>query len=155
MSCCCRCAAFVALLAAARLTGAQVSNTPITSSTTDCPIVGGVHVSVTARDSGRAAPRELVRVDRTTAVDTTFTFNVAERRWSFASLAASAAAGVADTLRGRWYLCAGAGVGLVRPRLVIQGARGQVRLRASLAELTAALARSQPRGGSRTPPRRT
>ena len=121
-----------------------------------CPIVGGVSVSVTARDSGTAAPRELVRVDRNASVDTTFAFNVTERRWALAELAASVAAGVADTVRGKWYLCAGAGVGLIRPTLIVRGARGQVRIRASLAELSRALGSRTPQSNpTRTPPRRS
>ena len=122
----------------------------------ECPVVGGVSVSVTARDSATVAPRELVRVDRNTSIDTTFTFNVTERRWSLAELAASVAAGVADTVRGKWYLCAGAGVGLTRPTLVVRGARGQIHLRASLAELSRALGSRTPQSNpTRTPPRRS
>ena len=139
------------LLALATSVSAQAAPTPAT----DCPVVGGIRVSVTSRDTGRATPRELVRVDRRTSVDTTFRFDVAERRWSLASLAASAAAGLADTVRGRWYLCAGAAVGLTRPTLVIRGARGEVRLRASLAALSRALEGSRRTGSSRIPPTRS
>jgi hypothetical protein len=142
------------LLAVAAPTGAQV-RTPVPGPATDCPVVGGVRVSVTARDTGRAIARERVRVDRSTAVDTVFRFDVAERRWALAELAASVAAGLADTTRGRWYLCAGAGAGLTRPTLVVRGVRGQIRLRASVAELSRALGSSRPPSDRlRTPPRR-
>jgi hypothetical protein len=121
-----------------------------------CPVVGGVSLSVTARDTGATASRDLVRVDDNRSVDTAFAFNVIERRWALAELAASVAAGLADTIRGKWYLCAGAGVGLTRPTLVVRGARGQIRLRASLAELSRALGSRTPRSDpTRTPPRRS
>jgi len=149
-----RAATFLAVAAPA---GAQVSRAATAGSATDCPVVGGVRVSVTARDTGRAAaPRELVRVDRGTTVDTTFTFNVVERRWTFAELAASVAAGLTDSTRGRWYLCAGAGAGLTRPTVVVRGVRGSVRLRASVAELSRALGSSRPQSDRpRTPPKRS
>jgi hypothetical protein len=153
--CCHRSVGVAILLAVAKPAGAQVAGAPATDTATDCPVVGGVRASVTARDTGRAVPRELVRVDRRTSVDTTFTFDVGERRWNFASLAASVAAGLADTVRGRWYLCAGAAVGLTRPTIVVRGARGEVRVRASLAQLSRALQPSRPTGRPRTPPRRS
>jgi hypothetical protein len=137
---------------------AQQAAPPPAGSAADCPVVGGVRVSVTTRDTGKAAaaPRERVRIDRRTAVDTTFTFNVAERRWVLAELAASVAAGLADTARGRWYLCAGGAVGLRRPTLVVRGARGQIRLRASVDTLSRALGPRQTESGRpRTPPRRS
>jgi hypothetical protein len=137
---------------------AQQGTLPPAGSAADCPVVGGVRVAVTARDTGRApaAPRELARIDRRTAVDTTFTFDVAERRWVLAELAASVAAGLADTARGRWYLCAGGAVGLRRPTLVVRGARGQIRLRASVDALSRALGPGQTESGrQRTPPRRS
>jgi hypothetical protein len=142
---------------AASAAHAQAARTSPAGSASACPVVGGIAASVTVRDTGRAArPRELVRVDRRTAVDTTFTFNVAERRWSLSELAASVAAGLADSARGRWYLCAGAAVGLRRPTLVVRGARGQIRLRASLEELSRALESRRPETRRpSTPPRRS
>lgn len=152
----CHVAAGVALLlAAGRPVGAQSSPASPGGSATDCPVIGGVRVSVTARDTAGAPLRELVRIDRSASVDTTFRFDVSERRWILSSLAASAAAGLTDTTRGRWYFCAGAAVGLTRPTLVIRGARGVVRLRASLAELSRALERSRATDRSRAPLRRS
>ena len=146
----------VVIAVAAPFVGAQTPIASASRSAAECPVVGGVSASVTVRDTVGATPRDLVRVDRNTGVDTTFRFNVDERRWSVAEMAASAAAGLADTVRGKWYLCAGAGVGLQRPTLVIRGARGQIRLRASLAELSRALGpRTQPADPTRTPPRRS
>lgn len=125
-------------------------------SAAECPVVGGVAASVTVRDTAGGPSRDILRVERNTSIDTTFTFNVVERRWAPAELAASAAAGLADSVRGKWYLCAGAGVGLSRPTLVVRGARGQVRLRASLADLSRALgSRARQADPIRTPPRRS
>jgi len=130
---------------------AQGASPSASGSAGHCPIVGGFSASVTARDTANsgAMARTLVRVDRRTSVDTTFRIAVAERRWALSELAASAAAGLADTMRGRWYLCAGAAVGLQRPTLVVRGARGEVRVRASLAELSRAL---EARRSAPTPP---
>jgi hypothetical protein len=155
-----RCATCVALSLAipAGAPEAQQAAPPPAGSAADCPVVGGVRVSVTARDTGRAAgaPRELARIDRRAVVDTTFTFDVAERRWVLAELAASVAAGLADTARGRWYLCAGGAVGLRRPTLVVRGARGQIRLRASVDAPSRALGPGQTESGRQhTPPRRS
>jgi hypothetical protein len=154
---CCRAALTLLMVAfAAPILGAQLSRAGEQRSAAACPVVGGVTVSVTARDTGSATPRDLVRVDRTTSVDTTFRFDVAERRWALAEMAASVAVGLADTVRGKWYLCAGAGVGLTRPTLVVHGARGQIRLRASLAELSRVLGSRTPQSDpTRTPPRRS
>jgi hypothetical protein len=77
---------------------------------------------------------------------------VTERRWTVAELGASAAAGLADTVRGRWYLCAGAAVGLHDPTLVIRGARGRVHLRASLRDLFLAPGPGQQNRAPSTPP---
>jgi hypothetical protein len=135
---------------------AQISRAADRGSAGECPVVGGISVAVTARDTAGATPRDLVRVDRNTSIDTTFSFDVSERKWAVAELAASVAAGLADTVRGKWYLCAGAGVGLNRPTLTVRGARGQVRLRASLADLSRVLGMSAPRSDpTRTPPRRS
>jgi hypothetical protein len=157
MSGCCRLgAAFLWLILVSSSASAQLSRPDTLRSSAECPIVGGVTASLTVRDSAGAPPRDIVRVDRRASVDTTFSFNVTERRWGAAELAASVAAGLADSVRGKWYLCAGAGVGLNRPTLVIRGAHGQVRLRASLAELSRALgSRAPQREPVRTPPRRS
>lgn len=149
-------AALVLIALAASSATAQRSGGASPRQGAECPMVGGISATVTVRDSANTPSRDIVRVDRNTSVDTTFTFNVAERRWSVAEMAASVAAGLADTVRGRWYLCAGAAVGLSRPTLVVRGARGQVRLRASLGDLSRLLSMRAPQGEPvRTPPRRS
>jgi hypothetical protein len=114
-------------------------------------------VSAGEAGRGRCAAEQGARVQVTTdedsawvttsrlAIDTTWRFDVAERRWSRRSFGASIAAGLGGTggaasggSRDHWWLCAGAAVGMQDPTLLVRGARGLVHLRADLTALAGA-----------------
>lgn len=107
----------------------------------DCAATGalGLRIDVgpgPARPAREASPSPYER----TSLDTTYTFDVAERRWTRPALAASVAAGTSGTDRtgAPWHACAGARVVLEGSMLVIRGARGVVRLHVALDALAAA-----------------
>lgn len=101
------------------------------ASLTSCPV------------SGAAAPADTAD---TAAIDTVYTLAVEERRWSLSDVSESVAAGVAGTENAPWHACAGAWVTLRRVEMIVEGARGTVRLRADLGPLRERLrVRRQPR----------
>lgn len=129
----------------------------------ECPVVNGLFATVSTGDSTgrRDTSGTLLRLDSRTVIDTTWRFNISERRWTKPYIVASVGAGwtgnagrtgttTAPDTRA-WSACASAAVGMRDPTIVLRGARGLVRLRADLTSL------SQVRGGVRadsTQPRR-
>ena len=138
------------------------------SASVGCPVVSGLVATVTTNespDSGVArAPRDttaarapLLQLDARHVIDTTWRFNIADRRWTRSYFAASVGAGWADgfgsgTAAGtttapdsagragshRWSACVGASIGMRDPTLVLHGARGVVHLRADVRPLARA-----------------
>ncbi|HJQ19953.1 MAG TPA: hypothetical protein VJ867_06345 [Gemmatimonadaceae bacterium] len=121
-----------------------------------CPVVDGITASVSTDDSSRAgAPAPpaapVPRLDARTAIDTTWSFNVTERTWSWPTLAASVGVGLSggsaasrsggmttapDSSAARaWSICAAASVGMRNSTLTLRGARGTVHLRADVSAL--------------------
>lgn len=122
---------------------------------TQCPVVNGIVASVTSGDSTSSrisrdtgAARRTVRA---TSIDTTWTFDIRERTWTWSSLAASVGVGLGgtsgevafagmtparDSLASRaWSVCAAASVGMQNSTLTLRGARGTVHLRANVTTL--------------------
>ena len=123
------------------------------ASARECPVVNGLLVSATTGDSARRST-PMVRLDGRTAIDTTWTFDVRDRTWSWPRFAASVGLGVTGgpaTSAGRsagmttapdsgaaaeWSVCAAASVGMRNSTLTLRGAKGTVRLRADVGQLT-------------------
>lgn len=128
-----------------------------------CPVENGLFATFSTGDrtGRRDTSNTLLRFDSRTVIDTTWRFDISERRWTRPSVVASVGAGwtgnadragttTAPDTRA-WSACASAAVGMRDPTIVLRGARGLVRLRADLTSL------SQVRGGVRadsTQPRR-
>jgi hypothetical protein len=135
-----------------------------------CPPGSGLvvrtDVGAPAMDSARAGsmqtPTRPATPDRALPVDTTFTFDIAERTWTRSYFAASLALGLGEeagttaaTSRGPWRACVGAAVLMLRPTITLRGVSGRVRLRADAGALTSAGRRTtQPRTDSTASPRR-
>ena len=132
--------------------GAQTTPTPVDSGSSACLVLNGIRIGANWGDStGTSTPRRdtsnragSFRVGGTT-IDTTFTFNVAERTWSRPSMTAYVGGGVsgrtrtaarAGDPRAVWHACAGAALRMERPTLVLRGVRGQVHLKVDLTPLT-------------------
>jgi hypothetical protein len=112
-----------------------------------CPVVSGLGLRLTTGDSGaprtRATP--VLSGDRD-LIDTTWRFDIVERRWNqpylnalvgaglAAGRTASGTTGAADSARS-WSACAGAWIELHRVNLMLRGARGVVHLRTDLRSL--------------------
>jgi hypothetical protein len=119
-----------------------------------CPVVNGLFASISTGDSAgerdtsrlRDTSNVLLRVDSRMAIDTTWRFNISERRWTRPYLVASVGAGWAGNGGASgmttapdsraWSACASAAVGMRDPTLTLRGARGLVRLRADLTSLS-------------------
>ena len=148
-----RCAALSACLTMIAMPlGAQAASAPTDSGTTACLVLNGIRLGADWGDSAAAAG---VRRDSTnragrfqiggTTLDTTLTFDVAERSWSRSSLTAYVAGGVSGRARnvanaagGRagWHVCAGVTLGMQQPTLVMRGVHGQLHLKVDLTPLT-------------------
>lgn len=106
-----------------------------------------------AEHNCRTANGVSLRLDsRPVAIDTVWRFQIAERRWSRPSYRADIGAGWTGGTEGtrgtgmtpapgeadarRWYACVGASVAMREPTLTLKGARGLVRLRVDLNELS-------------------
>jgi hypothetical protein len=118
-----------------------------------CPVESGVFASFSAGDSSpgsrASGPTGGLRLDANSVIDTTWRFDVQERRWSRPYLTASIAAGwtqgtqtsgtttAPDASAARsWNVCAGVAIGMRDPTLVVRGARGLVHLRADLRSIS-------------------
>ena len=142
-------AALVLLVAVAASSAAQQG--PPTN--VGCPVSSGLVATVFTGDSTRArrdtnAARPLLKLDARHAIDTTWRFDIAERRWTRPYFGASIGAGWAEGFGGtaasgtttapdsararRWSACAGVSIGMRDPTLVLRGARGVVHLRADV-----------------------
>ena len=119
---------------------------------TDCPVAKGLVIQ-TSTDSVRVNPKGSasggLHIDSRQAIDTTWTFDIAERRWTRPYFSALIGAGWAsdahgtgttsapDSLAARgWSACAGARIDMRDPTLVLRGARGRVHLRADVRSLS-------------------
>jgi hypothetical protein len=101
---------------------------------------GGARPDGARPDSARPDTSRAPTARRTSlALDTTYTFDVAERTWTRTNIEASVAAGAAGSRPsgGRWNVCAGARAFLESATLTIRRARGTVRLHVSLEPLAA------------------
>jgi hypothetical protein len=131
--------------------GAQ-TGVPADSASNACLVLNGIRIGADWGDSsGVSAARRDTR-NRAgqfrlggTTIDTTFTFDVAERSWSRPSMTAYVAGGVSGRSRNAasatnpgagWHACAGITLGMQQPTLVMRGVRGQVHLKVDLTPLT-------------------
>ena len=131
--------------------GAQTTATTDSPSTA-CLVLNGIRIGA---DWGDSTSPTGVRRDSSnraghfqvggTTLDTTFTFDVAERSWSRASLTAYVAGGVSGRTRSAasaadpragWHACVGITLGMQQPTLVMRGVRGQLHLKIDLTPLT-------------------
>ena len=132
--------------------GAQTASAPSDSGSSACLVLNGIRIgadwgdstgtSATRRDTSNRAGR--FRVGGTT-IDTTFTFDVAERTWSRPSMTAYVAGGVSGRTRNAaragdpragWHACAGVTLAMQQPTLVLRGVHGQIHLKVDLTPLT-------------------
>jgi hypothetical protein len=154
-----RCARLVGRLAAALLAplaaGAQATTAgrpdwcPAFGATIDASATGG---SVTDAAGVPTPVRDtVIRLDARTAIDTTATFSLEERRWRWSSIAAWVAAGAsgggsglaagAHRSAGRgtdsapWHACVGAGLTMRDATLLVRRAGGTIRLKVDLSPL--------------------
>ena len=115
----------------------------------DCPVLNGVRIGADWGDSTSAGGRGGFRLGGRTTIDTTFQFNVDERRWTRPSLTAYIAGGVSGVTSGastgltpatdprsEWHTCVGITLTMERPTVVVRGARGQLHLKMDLKPLT-------------------
>jgi hypothetical protein len=116
-----------------------------------CPMVNGLSISMSATDTGASrsdSARDRLRVDSRSVIDTTWRFNIPERRWTRSQFTASIGAGWSGNARSRgtttapdsaasrdWSVCAAVAIGMREPTLVLRGARGVVHLRADVRAL--------------------
>lgn len=134
------------------------------SSARNCPTVNGIVVTVgdsatraeaatggtgpAASTPRQGAARPDLRLDSRALIDTTWRFDIAERRWQRPSYSASIGAGwtsrdlargmssAPDTAGRRGLeVCAAVAVGMREPTLVLRGVKGVVRLRADVSAL--------------------
>ena len=132
--------------------GAQTGPAPADSASTACLVLNGIRIGADWGDStgvsgARGATRNGAGQFRLggTTIDTTFTFDVAERSWSRPSMTAYVAGGVSGRSRTAgsttnagpgWHACAGITLAMEQPTLVMRGVRGQVHLKVDLTPLT-------------------
>lgn len=121
----------------------------------DCRGFNGIYVHTWwgGDDSSRArGDSSGLRFDGRRTLDTTFTFDVAERRWTRSSVNAVVLAGAssgrqaaqsgttgaaaADSAGRDWHICTGATVSGQQPTLLLRGVRGTLRLKVDLTPLT-------------------
>lgn len=132
--------------------GAQGTLASTDSGSAACVVLNGIRIgadwgdstgtSGARRDSSNRAGR--FRLGGTT-LDTSFTFDVAERSWTRSSLTAYVAGGVSGRARSAasaadpragWHACVGITVGMQQPTLVLRGVHGQLHLKVDLTPLT-------------------
>ncbi len=121
-----------------------------------CPVANGLVVQTSTDSAGisnpvaRAAPRNAdLRIDADHVMDTVWTFNITERRWTRPYFTALIGAGFRSGARGGgttpapdtsaargWNACAGARIEMRNPTLTLRGARGQVHVRADVTSLS-------------------
>jgi len=121
-----------------------------------CPVANGLVVQTSTDSTGisnpvaRAAPRSAdLRIDADHVMDTVWTFNITERRWTRPYFTALIGAGFRSGARGggttpapgsatgqAWSVCAAASVGMRNSTLTLRNARGTVHLRADVRALT-------------------
>jgi hypothetical protein len=139
---------YAAVLLAAALYGGRL----LAQASRACPDRNGVAAAFTWGDSAGApgaAPSGRIHLDQRTVIDTVWRFQTAERRWTRAFFAGSIGAGWSGGMRGTgtttardsvgartWSACASAAITMREPTLVLRGARGVVRLRANVGQLS-------------------
>jgi hypothetical protein len=117
-----------------------------------CPDRNGVTAAFTWGDSAgapSAVPSGQIRLDERTVIDTAWRFAIVERRWTRAFFEGAIGAGWMGGTRGTgtttardsvgartWSACASAAITMREPTLVLRGARGVVRLRADVGQLS-------------------
>lgn len=132
--------------------GAQTTTAAADSGSTACLVLNGIRIGADWGDSPGASGARRDSSNRAghfqvggTTLDTTFTFDVAERSWSRASLTAYVAGGVSGRTRNAasagdpragWHACAGVTLSMQQPTLVLRGVRGQLHLKVDLTPLT-------------------
>jgi hypothetical protein len=132
--------------------GAQVTPAPADSGSTACLVLNGIRIGADWGDSTRTSGARGDSSNRAghfqvggTTLDTTFTFDVAERSWTRSSLKAYVAGGVSGRSRNAataadpragWHACVGITVGMEQPTLMLRGVRGQLHLKVDLTPLT-------------------
>lgn len=132
--------------------GAQTRIAATDSTSMTCLVLNGIRIGADWGDSTGAAAgtrRDTNRAGRFrvggSTIDTTFTFDVAERSWSRSSMTAYVAAGVSGRTRAMagagdpragWHACAGITLGMQQPTLLMRGVRGQMHLKVDLTPLT-------------------
>lgn len=119
------------------------------SSAQPCAGLNGIVISAAAagRDSARDTTTSSIGGPGRTSIDTTFRFDVADRRWDWAWVrariaagassagAAASAGGSSPDPRRSWHACAGAAIGMDSAVLRLHGVHGQVHLKADLSPL--------------------
>ena len=132
--------------------GAQTSSGSTDSASTACLVLNGIRIGADWGDSTNTSGARRDTSNRAghfrvggATLDTTFTFDVAERSWSRSSMTAYVAGGVsgrsrnaasAGDPRAGWHACAGITLGMQQPTLVLRGVRGQLHLKVDLTPLT-------------------
>jgi hypothetical protein len=119
----------------------------------NCPAVNGLTVAFSGQDSTSTPTRTSavpgLRLDDRTVIDTTWRFDIAERRWTRPYFAASVGAGWSggglatgttpapgSSAEKGWFACAGVAIDMRDPTLLLRGVRGQVHLRADVRSLS-------------------
>ncbi|NUQ21430.1 MAG: hypothetical protein HOQ09_10765 [Gemmatimonadaceae bacterium] len=121
----------------------------------DCRGFNGIYLHAWwgGSDSSRATGDSSgFRFDGRRTLDTTLTFDVAERRWTRSSVNAVVLAGASsgkqpartgttgaaatDSVGRDWHVCTGATVSGQQPTLLLRGVRGTLRLKVDLTPLT-------------------
>jgi len=147
-----RAALFTSLTIFAAPLAAQTAVPATDSGSTACLVLNGIRIGADWGDSAGTSGMSRDTSNRSgrfrvggTTIDTTFTFDVAERTWSRPSMTAYVAAGVSGRARNAasagypragWHACAGITLGMQQPTLVMRGVRGQLHLKVDLTPLT-------------------
>lgn len=133
--------------------GSQAPTAATDSVSSACLVLNGIRIGADWGDSGSttAARRDTAnrrgsfRLGGGATLDTTLTFDVAERTWTRSSLTAYVAGGVSGRVRSAtnatdprssWHTCVGITLSMQQPRLVMRGVRGQLHLKVDLTPLT-------------------
>lgn len=121
------------------------------SSASACPVLNGVRIAADWGDTTSGGTRDSFRLGGRTAIDTTLTFDVAERQWTRPWLRAYVAGGVSGRARtagsaaiatggadsrSSWHACVGVLLGMQQPTLIMRGVRGQMHVKIDLTPLT-------------------
>jgi hypothetical protein len=130
--------------------GAQTPGTVGDSASRACLVLNGIRIGADWGDSvGTGARTDTsrggFRLGGSALLDTTLTFDVANRTWSRSSLTAYVAGGVsgrtrdaaaAPDPRSSWHACVGITLAMQQPTLVMRGVHGQMHLKIDLTPLT-------------------